>query len=1654
MVPGEGDLARVKDLYDRGLYVQAWRASQIAGPLADWEGVEPRLLAGRLAYNIGAPRIAQALHMRAWRDDHDDPNALYFYARVIAERHGPLAALEFVRARGDLERAAAEPRADWLALEADLLATYRDFDAADALLTRAETLAPQRAWIHVERAGVLEGEDRLVEALASGRRSLELRPWYRPGVVFVAHALQQLGRDAEALELLIEADRRLECSAVSAHLAALLTELHRYDDARRAYDRYAELSPLLEKEGVEWLRARRADAAFYAGDLPAAAEIASAVDAPFYKRLAERLKAPDPPRRRVLLDVGFVRQHHDTCAPATLTALCKFWGRPAEHLEIAAEICYDGTPAHSERVWAESHGYVAREFTVTWESAVALLDRGIPFTLTIVEPTFAHMQGMIGYDALRGALIIRDPSMRRFGEYDAEEFFKRYAFCGPRGMVLLPAPEAARLEGLELPDAALFDVNHALQGALRAHNRDEADALHARLAAQAPNHRVTIMARYSMAVYDADPVQRLACLDRLLALYPDADPLKLLKLGGLAELSRRSERVKIFKDLSENDKADPVFWQQYAQELSIDAREDERTLHLLRKSIRARPVDAGSFYVLANVLWNQRRFAEALDLFRLAACQEDKSELLASRYFVAARHLKRTDEALTLLRDRTHRYGAKSSWPARTLFWAFDQLNLAKDAFAVLDAALRLRPDDGELLMYAAQAHARRGQFDRADALMIAASDKTQKTAWLRAEADIAQLRGELRQAFELWRQVLDLEPLAVDAHRAVCQLLAETESTQASRDHARDACVRFPHNYALHQLWIDVSRDEPPDVFEPLVRRLVDINPDDAWARRDLAMTLASQGRLDEALKEASLAGELETGSPSNLYVLGTVHARARRLPQARRAFREAVSLSADAGFAIYELLASCDTPAERKEALDFVLAELLRQTIYGDGLLAYREMARAHLQPDAILAALHKAHNARPDLWHAWSALVAQLTDMNKLDPALNLARQAVDRFPLIPRLWLDLSRVHDLRRDPKAQIAALNSALAIEPGNGAAARTLADAYRRDGEFAQAQSILEDAVARTPLDGYNHGALAELLWRKGDKEEAIKRMSRVVELEPQNDGAWGTLHEWTREFQRLDLLAELARALTRRRPGDGRSWLNLARGLTDPKDVDERFAAIQKALALNPRDIDTHDFHAMLLAQMRRFDEAVSACKTAAWGGNVPIELRGRAAWIEAERGRVPAAIKQMREALKESPDYYWGWSRLADWCRQKENWELYHEASTHVVRLAPHDAMSHGYLGHATLMLKGPREAKPILRRAVDLSPDYEFAGRVLYELQRDDGEFDDAARTLAAIRAHLGPGETALREIDLALRRPGHAAALKTLRGLCYVEDDGGNALGRAALMLCEAGLESDADALFASMVDDTKARPEVGAAWIGMYADRGKLWAASRRLDRVLDRGALGVKAVSRYLDALGAARASWRLRWFLWRKRDRLPSDPEVWGSVGFALLNIDALARAAEWLADWNSRKGVKPWMLFNLALAKRRLGDDAGSTEVSRAALAMPPDHTSADHALWVAFEDAAAGRTKAAGARLYAIDREGLPPLGQFVHAATEAMLVLQEAPPDRREEAYPKAREFLAWAATVLPTYEADPALHRVYDRANARLLRDRTPAVVAAKRRGS
>jgi tetratricopeptide (TPR) repeat protein len=1644
------DLEKILGVYQRGLCLQAFELAKALGPLHLWSGTDACSLAGRLAANLGAPRLSRRLHLRAFRQDARNSEARFYRAYLELECRGPLAAWNLLKQFDGLASTSSEGRADLIALQARIAALLRDFDRAETLLAEAEALAPEKPWIRVERASILEQEDCYEKALAAARESLELHPhrWYRPGVQMVAHLLQLLDRDAEALDFLREASKHLENGPVAAQLFGLQFELGRYPEAWENLQSFEELSPLREKGQMVWLASQRSIIAYFLGDLGTAAEQARKAGDEFHNKLAERLAAAGAKLKRVKLPVTFVRQHYKTCAPATMASIGRFWGMPTDHLAVAEAICYDGTPSFSQRDWAEQNGWVVREFRVTWESAAALLDRGIPFTITTVETANAHLQAVIGYDSLRETLLLRDPYQPYVTEAAAKAFLERYQSTGPHGMVLVPRASEKLLEELELPDARQYDHSYEIERALFRHNRDKAEMELERMRNLWPEHALTWQAQRSLAAYDANSTASLLCVNKLLDIFPGDANLRLAKLAWLRD-APYEERLQFLKNVCDDKNPDPIFWAQYAQELKADAREHGAALRLMSRSLRARPMDAASFSILADIWWCQRRFADAAELYRFAACLDDKKEQYARTWFIASRQLKQTDSAIAHLSDRFRRFGARSSQPAMTLFWAYEQLDQISTSFEFLEAALKLRPDDGELLGFAADAYARWGKLDKAETLLASAEGKSHRAAWLRTAANTTAYRGDAPAALALWRQVLDLEPLALDAHHCTAQFLAETEGREAALRHVQEACARFPHYSSLHQLWIDWLRADGAAAMEPVLRRLIEINPAGAWAYRELALALAEQRRFDEALQVTASAVALEPTNPYSFSTQGRVYTEMNQFEDAKRDYRQAIQLSVDNGYAITSLMEICATPAERKETLVFIENELIRQVVFGEGVLAFRNVAHPVLEPEDLLKSLRLALKERPDLWHAWSAMIEQLTDMNLLEEALKLAGEATSRFPLLPRLWLDLGRVHQARLDHDSEIAALTQAWQINPQYSAAGQQLADAYERSGRRDQACTVLEQAIARVPLDATNHGCLANLLWKCGRKPEALDRVKHALQLYVGYDWAWRALREWAQESGDPALPTAIARDLTSRRGGEARSWLMLAQSLPDSTDLTEKLEALDQAIRLNPRGTEAYDLKALLLAQARRYDDAMSVCQSGPWGTRCPTDLQARMAWIERQRGRQDEAIARMSATLQENPGFYWGWKELAEWLWSKGELAEAREAALRMVRLAPMDAVALGYLADIKMRMQDRAGAKADFQHALKLNPEYGFAAFALFDLQLDDREFSEATLTLDHMRKYLNSDWVTACDVRFAARRKDKKQALKNFQTLGRSKTEDSGPIEAAIKDMAQAGWERNADNVLREAIDWPDANPQTAVVWVRRRFARRR-WRCPAKLRRLAVHSEVGRRGVIEYIEQVGAAGAASRhglelaqLRSLLGRalkpNRAWLHADDSAWGKVGYALLTLQQTKAVLQWMSDWKSRSKAEPWMLHNLVLALQQRGRDEEANEVICYALKVPNrDGSQARFKLWAATEELLAGNIPAANELLTSINAADMDDYDQKLHGMTVVLLKCQKS----TENAFAFTKEHRDRLKGFLTAARRNRSMLRVFDR-SVRLIAQRT-----------
>jgi cellulose synthase operon protein C len=1534
-------LQEIDSLQERNLNLQAYELSKQFGKFSVWEGSEALLLASHLSYNLGAQKESCRLTARAWRANKADPKVIFYKALELMQSRGPLPTLMFMRKFPDY-RADAKLTSWWFSLYGQLHSSLRDFVVAEEFHNRAIETCPNEPWVWVSKSFTFEQQDRLDEALDAAIKGLGLGPMLRSTVSSTAHYLTLLERDDEALKLLTGIIGKVENAWLVKQLAELQTEMGMHAEAYATVNRMFDLLPLLEDETGEWLYGSLSDSAYLTGNLEEAVEYAKKAGSPFYEKIVENIKSAKSDAKRVQLDVGFLRQHHVTCAPATLSNIARYWKKKADHLELVEDMCYDGTPSYKERAWADNNGWKTKEFTLNWGNATEMLERGVPLTLATVYPGGGHLQAIIGFDERRGTYLIRDPYFQRTGEFAAEELEEQQRSSGPRVMALVPEEREELLEDLEseLVEHDIYDLLYKIEGALDTHDRERAEILLKEIGHKYPDHRLNFSARWTVSNYDSNTLGVRAAMQRLLDLFPGDVNLKLNDIGVSAQFTSRGDRLRKLEEYAKAESTDPLIWQTFGDELGRDAKQHRRALRWLFRALRKAPGNAFTYRGIADILWSQRRFAESSELYRIAASLNDKDENFTYAYFLAMRHLKREDEALSILADRSTRFTKQSGMPVRSLFLAQREMGMIKEAFASLEGALSERPKDGDLHLFVADAMARFGKISEADALLGLAEAISPRQQWLKISATVAHLKGDLQTAIMLWRQVLETDPTAFDVHENIAFLTKGLEGTLAVKEYLRRVCRKFPTNRSLQTLRLQYLDEEPSEAIA-ILRDLIRSDPGDIWSHRELSHWYAQLGKLDKSLEVADAALSIDPSDAVSHWFRGKALEALNRYDEAADEYKKAVKNSADHAYAIHNWIDLLRTKEQKVKALDSIWEEVKEHSITGEGLLAFWDEARRFFEPSVLLEKLKGFHADNRRSWFGASAVIQQLVDMGETAEALDVAIKAVERFPLVHQIWLDLALIHKLTGNRDEEISALRNAVAMNPAWSYGSQQLTDALQRAGGFSEAKDVLTDALARLPFDHFLHGYLSEVYWKLNDRDKAIETLKHALTIEPGYGWAWMTIRAWALESGKSELPIQLARELTERKPRDVRAWTNLAEMLESGAFSQEQLEAAEQALMLDPNYPTALAIKANCLADARRYDEAIAVCKTVMPDGHRPEQLQFVEAGIEAGRGKIRRSIEIVQALTRSSPGYVPGWSRLADYYRNDPGRDGdYLAAARELVRLTPRDATAYGYFAEACLKNDRKDEAREALDQAVILDPGYHYAAETLFNLLVEEKDTEGAERLAETLR--VTSKEIGLpMAIELAADKDDRKRVISLLNELFLSPDVTKERTDRAFGQVAKLFGRKDRsleDALRA-ICGRGDVNPLAGRYLIGeVWNQKGKS-GCEEALSSVSQNRPLWAQAASRYMEIIAVEKPNAMMK-FIDANSVALAEFTESWAAAGYHLTNRDDPKRTIKWYEGWQEREGVMPWMLWNYAIMLRRAKLNADADRINEAAIELPYD------------------------------------------------------------------------------------------------------------------
>lgn len=1493
-----------------GRIPEAWEMAIGTGiPLENWPAGEPLCEAARLASFLGAGRLSRVLHWRNWREDKGNARR---YCRALHGRmcHAPAIKLLW-ETRGFMATGKEIPnqdRADLLAFQAAVLVGLADFDEAWKLLDEADLLTPDNAWIRIQRSICCSASDRYEEALEEAMAACRVAPSYHVAVTQCSDALIHLGRDDEALELLERTHRNSPQAAFPLDMQVIFSERGDAQKGLWCLSEVERLSPLMEPSLKKWLTGRRADFHLMAGKLSEYLEIAGGEVNPHVTRIAEKLRRPGAAKGvRKQLDVKFTRQHRMTCAPATLASIAAFWGVERDHFQIAEEICYEGTPWHKERLWADGNGFVTKEFRLTRNDLVSLIDRGVPFTLTTEWTTGAHLQACIGYDTRTDTVILRDPTERHFGERLLDHLISSHPIGGPRAMVMVPADRQDLLGGLLLEDEHVYGSFHRLLLAMDTHDRFKVQVAVSELRAVARDHPLTLDGEIRAARVLQEWPRAMVLTEELMKRFPDHESLWLTKSNLLLNLRRMRDRREFLESVVAGSGADPVFQSDLGELLSEDARELVMAEYHLRRALRHRGQEARVYENLARCRVKQRRFTEAAELRRASTCLAPGFEPYAGNYFETCRMVGRTDEALGYLEKRALRLGGRNHGPWLTHARKLEAINRPMEAAEVLEKAVASHPDDGELLLHGGHLmiswgpdHLRKGMD-----WMARSHGKVEESEWLRESAEVAGFLGDRPAAIRHWRALMVLQPLDISVWRYLARLLAEDGGRQEANRFFEEGTTRFPEFAGLWGLAAEWLSTEPRGAIQALDQylRLV---PTSAWGYRERALRKLDLKDREAALVDTREALELEPESPVSWHIHSEVLAKSGQREEARAALREALTLDIDRCEAATDLMGLATDRDDSIALIGFIEDEMRRQVSNGEIVPVFQRLAWRWMEPEDLLEKLEGFRGERPDLWQTWSAVITQALRMSLHEKAANTGEAMTAAYPLLPRAWLDLANVQQSSGNLAAEVAATGKALEISPAWDEAARLHADALERAGDLKQAEAVLRKAVLTDPLDPGNRGSLADLLRRMGSKEEAVTTLIEALRISPFYQWGWRQLALWTGKDKRRDeavaLLEEVSEA--NRHCGTWFShaadiWMDLER----PVDA---IRLVREGFSISPEDNGLREKLAWMLCVNREVDEALAICGPRPGEEMVSREIEGRRAWILMRSGHPVQAIQVMRELLEREPDYIWGLSELTGWIANRQDWPGALEMAKRWYRHSPLDRAALGFIGQAEANLGNSAAAANAYKKSLVLDPGYEFGGRQLLDLQMKGKQYDEAAETLAHLR-HFSPSVwMECDAVELALLRNDHNGALAQAGTILDREDAGFDVVNWLEDLFTKGeNRQSWQKLLDIRLKAGTAVAPGALAVAIGHIPTTTFVKTAYKRVKSEPAGSPQRFEGWKRMLDLAAKLKQSSAL--VKWARKDalELKGNPILWSEMGGALLSTLEYNRGAEWMADWKERNG-----------------------------------------------------------------------------------------------------------------------------------------------------
>ena len=298
------------------------------------------------------------------------------------------------------------------------------------------------------------------------------------------------------------------------------------------------------------------------------------------------------------------------------------------------------------------------------------------------------------------------------------------------------------------------------------------------------------------------------------------------------------------------------------------------------------------------------------------------------------------------------------------------------------------------------------------------------------------------------------------------------------------------------------------------------------------------------------------------------------------------------------------------------------------------------------------------------------------------------------------------------PAQVVAAMETVLKARPGFAKAEITLADAYRRLGQFKESAGVFQKRIAEGRGTADDHVFLGSVLRQENDLAGAREAFEKAAEMAPESHVPKFYLAELDLKEGKFDAAEKQLIGLTENEDIAAEAYYTLGRIYRAAGDTEKEEAAFLKASELRPTYIQAHERLVDTYAREDRLEKALAQLDTLL--ENTPSHAPAliRKALIHERLGDPQKAVDTYDALRQTDPESTIAWNNLAYfYATQFKDYDKALEYGERARSLSPDDPAVADTLGWILFLRKDLERAAALVREASAKLPD---AAEVDYHL----------------------------------------------------------------------------------------------------------------------------------------------------------------------------------------------------------------------------------------------------------------------------------------------------------------------------------------------------